>query len=153
MNSIVNKNMDEYFSKILRTIPENKQSESSVMKYIKNNIMVVSMICIVVILFIINICMKEDKEIIKKKKIKQKQFERKQREKEQEQDELLNNMDKQTLLNIIDELSELASKNYKLQQELNNKNIGDGNAQTGFKSLNAQNITNVNGYVVESPFV
>ena len=153
MNSIVNKNMDEYFSKILRTIPENKQPESSLMKYIKNNIMVVSMICIVVILFIINICMKEDKEIIKKKKIKQKQFERKQREKEKEQDELLNNMDKQTLLNIIDELSELASKNYKLQQELNNKNIGDANAQTGFKSLNAQNITNVNGYVVESPFV
>jgi septal ring factor EnvC (AmiA/AmiB activator) len=153
MNSIVNKNMDEYFSKILRTIPENKQPESSIMKYIKNNIMVVSMICIVVILFIINICMKEDKEIIKKKKIKQKQFERKQREKEKEQDELLNNIDKQTLLNIIDELSELASKNYKLQQELNNKNIGDANAQTGFKSLNAQNITNVNGYVVESPFV
>jgi len=153
MNSIVNKNMDEYFSKILRTIPENKQPESSLMKYIKNNIMVVSMICIVVILFIINICMKEDKEIIKKKKIKQKQFERKQREKEKEQDELLNNIDKQTLLNIIDELSELASKNYKLQQELNNKNIGDANAQTGFKSLNAQNITNVNGYVVESPFV
>ena len=152
MNTVINKNMDDYFSKLLRESPEIKPPpESSLMKYIKNNIIIVILIVIVIILFIVNIYFKDNEDTIKKKKNKQKQ--KKQEEKLQK--DILNDIDKQTLLNIIDELSDLATQNYKLKQELERKNLNNLEPHTGFQALNQINrqTTNVNGYVVESPFV
>ena len=152
MNSVINKNMEDYFSKLLKDLPENKAPpENSFTKYIKNNIIIVILIVVVIILFIVNIYFKDDEEVIKKKKKKLKQKEKE----EQKQRDVLNDIDKQTLLNIIDELSDLATQNYKLKQELERKNLNNLEPHTGFQALNHINrqTTNVNGYIVESPFV
>ena len=139
MNKAIENNMDNYFNKLIKS--SQKQDTNFLnSNFIKNNIIIIGLIIITIILFLFNIMSKD----YKKNKITKKD----------DNDETLE-YDRNELLNIINELEELTSNHIELQNEIKNNKIKNSESHTGYQNINniQRQTTNINGYLVESPFI
>jgi len=168
MNDL-SKNMDNFFNNLIDTMPNNskqsnfysyntnKQNPSNFYKeYVENNILLLFLLTILIIIIITYFYWKNDiKKTIEKKNIIE------EIPIEKENMDFIDNVDKETLMNIIDELSSVNEKQYLLQKKLkeqeqyfnNLKNqISNNNNYENYKNINNNNILNIDGVMVEAPY-
>ena len=87
---------------------------------------------------------------------------KKEYEKVKDNKDFINNIDKETLLDIIDELSSVNEKQYDLQQKLKQQekhyenlknNFGNkNNNYENYKNINNTDISNIDGIYIETPY-
>jgi hypothetical protein len=172
MNNL-SKNMDTFFNNLIETMPNksygvnnannvnkfyNKNTSSNFYKeYVEHNLLLLFLLTILIIIIITYFYWNNDiKKTIEKNNIIEKV------PIEKENIDFIDNIDKETLLGIIDELSSVNEKQYEIQQKLKKKQEYFDNIKSqindnsggfdNYQNIKDNNIINIDGVYVQSPY-
>lgn len=172
MNDL-SKNMDNFFNNLIETMPNNssggynnsnkyynKNNSSNFYKsYVEHNLLLLFLLAILIIIIITYFYWNNDikKTIDKNNNINiTEDFPI-----EEENIEFLDNVDKETLLNIIDELSSVNEQQYELQQKIKQQQeqydnlkskINNNSGFDNYQNIKDNNILNIDGVYVQAPY-
>ena len=173
MNEL-SKNMDNFFNNLIDTMPNisnsgnkiyTKNTSNFYKEYVEHNILLLFLLTILIIIIITYFYWNNDIE--KNSKNIENNIEKNINNfqdiiEEKDNKDFINNIDKETLLDIIDELSSVNEKQYELQQKLKEKekhyenlknNFGNkNNNYENYKNINNTDISNIDGIYIETPY-
>ena len=160
----LSKNMDNFFNNLIETMPNNsnkyynKNNSSNFYKeYVEHNLLLLFLLTILVIIIITYFYWNNDiKKTIEKNNIIE------EIPIEKENIDFIDNVDKETLLSIIDELSSVNEKQYEIQQKLKQKQEYFDNLKSqinnnsggfdNYQNIKDNNIVNIDGVYVQAPY-
>ena len=185
MNDL-SKNMDNFFNNLIDTMPNTnnitkiytKNTSNFYKEYVEHNILLLFLLIILIIIIITYLYWSNDIDThINKKNINKKNINKKNinkinidtdsetdSETETENKDFIKNVDKETLLGIIDELSYVNEKQHELQQKLkkqekyyenlNKRSVNKNNQNyENYQNINNSNILNIDGIDVQAPYI